>query len=305
MTTAQVDWVAIYNAPTITWEFRERPPAGGGGAIAAEMVKAGLVSQADIDTFSSQNIIFRDDMWTKAAVHILKQHRPNVLLFHLLTLDSIQHRYGPRTPAAMATMALLDSQVASIVRTLEETGLAATTTLFVAVGPRVQGREASDPAERRVAQGRPARGGGREGREDAGVHGARGRQRARIRHRAGCGGRDPRADQAGARGLEGIDKIIEPADYGSTGCRCLRQTIRWARSSLRRKRGMPSPEPRSADRHRCSGRQPWRARLCLDRSRSAVAVHRVGARHQAGRRSSRPSTTSMLRRRRHAFSGSS
>ncbi len=131
MTTAQVDWVAIYNAPTITWEFRERPPAGGGGAIAAEMVKAGLVSQADVDSFSSQNIIFRDDVWTKAANHILKQHRPNLLLFHLLTLDSIQHRYGPRTPAAMATMALLDTQVASIVRTLEETGLAKTTTLFI------------------------------------------------------------------------------------------------------------------------------------------------------------------------------
>jgi predicted AlkP superfamily pyrophosphatase or phosphodiesterase len=131
MTTAQVDWVAIYNAPTITWEFRERPPAGGGGAIAAEMVKAGLVSQADVDAFSGQNIIFRDDVWTKAANHILKQHRPNLLLFHLLTLDSIQHRYGPRTPAAMATMALLDSQIASIMRTLEETGLAKTTTLFI------------------------------------------------------------------------------------------------------------------------------------------------------------------------------
>ena len=25
LTTAQVDWVAIWNAPTVTWEFRERP----------------------------------------------------------------------------------------------------------------------------------------------------------------------------------------------------------------------------------------------------------------------------------------
>src|SRR4051812_22165875 len=54
LTTAQVNWVAIYNAPTITWEFRERPPEGGGGAIASEMVRAGLVSQADVDTFASQ-----------------------------------------------------------------------------------------------------------------------------------------------------------------------------------------------------------------------------------------------------------
>ncbi len=60
MTTAQVDWVAIYNAPAITWEFRERPEPGGGGSIAREMVTAGTVSQADVDTFASQNHIFRD-----------------------------------------------------------------------------------------------------------------------------------------------------------------------------------------------------------------------------------------------------
>src|SRR6476620_5647628 len=130
MTTAQVDWVAIYNAPTITWEFRERPPEGG-GSIATEMVKAGLVSPSDVDGFASRNILFRDQVWTNAAVHILRQHQPNLLLFHLLTLDSTQHRYGPRTQAAMNTMALLDTQVATLVRTLEETGLAATTTLFV------------------------------------------------------------------------------------------------------------------------------------------------------------------------------
>ncbi|MDQ3441362.1 MAG: alkaline phosphatase family protein, partial [Planctomycetota bacterium] len=124
MTTAQVDWVAIYNAPTITWEFRERPQAGGGGAIAREMVKAGIVSQADVDGFASQNNLWKDDVWTRAAVHILRQHRPNLLLLHLLNLDSTQHRYGPRTPAAMNTMALLDAQVATIVRTLEDTGLA-------------------------------------------------------------------------------------------------------------------------------------------------------------------------------------
>jgi len=131
MTTAQVDWVAIFNAPTITWEFRERPPAGGGGAIAMEMVKAGLVSQEDVDTFATRNILFKDLVWTRAAVHILRQHRPNLLLFHLLALDSTQHRYGPRTPAAMTSMALLDTQVGAIVQTLEETGLAASTTIFV------------------------------------------------------------------------------------------------------------------------------------------------------------------------------
>src|SRR5688572_29983984 len=129
LTTAQVDWVAIQNAPTITWEFPERPDPKG--AIAQEAVKAGILSQADLATFHTKNILWRDHIWTQAAVHILRQHVPNLLLFHLLNLDSTQHRYGPRTPAAMDAMAHLDSQVATIVTTLERTGLLARTTLFV------------------------------------------------------------------------------------------------------------------------------------------------------------------------------
>jgi predicted AlkP superfamily pyrophosphatase or phosphodiesterase len=129
LTTAQVDWVAIQNAPTITWEFPERPAPTG--QIAREMVKAGILSQADLESFATRNITWRDHIWTAAAAHIIRQHRPNLLLFHLLNLDSTQHRYGPRTPAAMTTMSLLDRQVDAIVRTLEQTGLATRTTLFI------------------------------------------------------------------------------------------------------------------------------------------------------------------------------
>jgi predicted AlkP superfamily pyrophosphatase or phosphodiesterase len=52
-------------------------------------------------------------------------------LFHLLNLDSTQHRYGPRTPAAMTTMAHLDAQVGRIVDAVEEAGLLSRTTFFV------------------------------------------------------------------------------------------------------------------------------------------------------------------------------
>ena len=217
LTTAQVDWVAIYNAPTITWEFRERPPTGGGGAIAAEMVKAGLVTQADVDTFSSQNIIFRDDVWTKAANHILKQHRPNLLLFHLLTLDSIQHRYGPRTPAAMATMALLDSQVASVVRTLEETGLAATTTLFILSdhGFKVVKRQIL-PNAAFLKAGLLEATDGQIGKTQAYVVPEGGSALVYITVPDGSGEILARARQALA-GVEGIDTVIEPADYATYG----------------------------------------------------------------------------------------
>src|SRR5512134_3343941 len=49
LTTAQVDSVAIQNAPTITWEFRERPRPTD--PIPLELVKAGVLSQQDLETF--------------------------------------------------------------------------------------------------------------------------------------------------------------------------------------------------------------------------------------------------------------
>ena len=66
-----------------------------------------------------------------AAAHIIRQHRPNLMLFHLLNLDSTQHRYGPRTPAAMAAMALLDTQVGTILQAVHDAGIGPRTTVFV------------------------------------------------------------------------------------------------------------------------------------------------------------------------------
>jgi predicted AlkP superfamily pyrophosphatase or phosphodiesterase len=129
LTTAQVDWVAIWNAPTVTWEFRERPDPQD--AIASEMIGAGLVSQEVVENFAEKNIVFRDHVWTAAAAHIIREHRPHVMMFHLLTLDSVQHRYGPGTLAATSAMAHLDGQVAQIALAVEQAGLAARTTFVI------------------------------------------------------------------------------------------------------------------------------------------------------------------------------
>jgi predicted AlkP superfamily pyrophosphatase or phosphodiesterase len=129
LTTAQVDWVAIHNAPTITWAFAERPDPAA--LVPRELVAAGVLSQADLDGFASRHIVFRDRVWTEAAAHIIRTHRPNLLLFHLLNLDSTHHRYGPRTHAAITAMAHLDAQVKAILDAIEEAKLTARTTIFV------------------------------------------------------------------------------------------------------------------------------------------------------------------------------
>jgi predicted AlkP superfamily pyrophosphatase or phosphodiesterase len=128
-TTAEVDWVAIKNAPTINWSFPEA--ATPDGAVAKEMVAKGVATLADVTNFSKANIIFRDQMWTRAAAFIIREHKPDLMLFHLLTLDSTQHTYGPGSLAAKDAMGFLDSCVEKIVDAVREAGLTSQTTVLV------------------------------------------------------------------------------------------------------------------------------------------------------------------------------
>jgi len=129
LTTAQVDWVAIKNAPTIRWEFPEVPSLGG--AIEKEMIGAGIVDAHTVEKFGQENIFRRDEVWTDAAIHILREHQPNLLLFHLLSLDSTHHTYGPNSLAALGAMAFLDGCVARLLEGIKAAGMESRTTVIV------------------------------------------------------------------------------------------------------------------------------------------------------------------------------
>ncbi len=129
LTTAHVDWVAIEKAPTITWAFREW--AGLDGPLEQEMVAKGALTKEDLESFSRANIVFRDQIWTKAGEYLIRHHQPDLLLFHLLTGDSEQHAYGPDTLAAKTALAFLDSCVEKLVTAVNEAGLADRTTFLI------------------------------------------------------------------------------------------------------------------------------------------------------------------------------
>lgn len=129
LTTAQVDWVAINQAPTITWAFSEWAPAEG--PLEREMIAKGAIAASDIESFTKSNILFRDQIWTKAAVYLIREHRPNLLLFHLLSLDSVHHQFGPRTLAGTAAIAFEDSCVEHVVEAVRAAGMSDRTTLIV------------------------------------------------------------------------------------------------------------------------------------------------------------------------------
>jgi predicted AlkP superfamily pyrophosphatase or phosphodiesterase len=127
--TAEVDWVAIENAPTIDWSFFEM--AKPESTVVREMIQSGAVTSDQIQRFTRMSINVRDEIWTEAAVHILREHRPNLLLFHMLTTDSVQHRYGTGALAAQTALALADQHLGHLLDTLKQTGMLDRTTVFV------------------------------------------------------------------------------------------------------------------------------------------------------------------------------
>lgn len=131
LTTAQVDWVAILNSGTINWEFLEIPKAGG--VIERELIDKGVVTPQDVASFGKgKNIAWRDMIWTEAACHIMRTHKPNLLLFHLLTTDTINHATGPGSQASYAAFAYADRLVGDLLKSIEEAGLKDKATVVIA-----------------------------------------------------------------------------------------------------------------------------------------------------------------------------
>lgn len=133
LTTAEVDWVAITKAPTIHWSFPELPDAAG--AVEKEMQASKKLwdpALAAMDAARSRNIAWRDLQWTQAAVHIVQEHRPNLLLFHLLSTDASNHSYGPGSTGSYVAYGYIDQLVGRFLEGVREAGLLEKTTILVA-----------------------------------------------------------------------------------------------------------------------------------------------------------------------------
>ena len=129
MTTAQVDWVAIYDAKTIDWQFAEKPDPSG--TIERELVATGALTEEQVRSFEEADSAWQDEIWTDAAIEILEKHAPNLLLVHLLNLDNTNHEYGPMSGASFTSMAFLDDRLKQILEAIEKSPRAAQTTVII------------------------------------------------------------------------------------------------------------------------------------------------------------------------------
>jgi predicted AlkP superfamily pyrophosphatase or phosphodiesterase len=129
LTTGEVDWVAIYHPPTIDYSFPEQPSADG--KVEKEMLANGSVSAEELANWRHTNNLLHDDVWMRAAAHIIEAHKPNLLLVHLLLTDSVEHAYGARSQAAYTALILADRQLQRILDAVDRAGIRDRTTLIV------------------------------------------------------------------------------------------------------------------------------------------------------------------------------
>ena len=133
LTTGEVDWVAVTRAENIHWSFPEIPTADG--KVEQEMIAAGVLRPDQIDWFhgkTRKNMSWHDEMWTKAAGFIFAKHHPNLLLYHQLNPDTVNHQCGPTTTASYTAMAYADRLVGDLLQVVDQSGLGDRTTIIVA-----------------------------------------------------------------------------------------------------------------------------------------------------------------------------
>ena len=129
LTTAEVDWIAILDAPTIDWRFAEKPDPDG--PIEKDLIAQGLTTRDDLANFGKPRQAWRDRLYTAAAVDILRKHRPDLLMLHLLALDGIEHHTGFGTDADYNTIAFLDDRVKEVMDAVAANGDTARTTFVI------------------------------------------------------------------------------------------------------------------------------------------------------------------------------
>jgi predicted AlkP superfamily pyrophosphatase or phosphodiesterase len=123
--TGQADWVAILNSGTIDAEMLEIPKPGG--EIEQELVKKGVLTQEQLAGFTKgTNVAWRDTIWAQAIIQMIETRKPNLLLYHPLNTDSINHAYGPGSFASFTAYAYVDRLIGDLIAALEKSGRPAT-----------------------------------------------------------------------------------------------------------------------------------------------------------------------------------
>lgn len=131
--TAGINWPCTRNSGTLDDDFPDVPDqvTHSTPRLRSELVAANILTDETDRSFGAQSAASRDQIWTEAALHVIRTRKPHILLWHMLVTDSLHHKYGAQSPAGYAGVGQADSQLRLLLQTLEQTGLRERTTIFV------------------------------------------------------------------------------------------------------------------------------------------------------------------------------
>jgi predicted AlkP superfamily pyrophosphatase or phosphodiesterase len=218
--TAAIDWPCTRNSASLDDDFPDTPnnvfyttPR-----LRKELLSAGILADERDSKFRALSSPGRDEVWTRAACHVIKARRPHLLLLHLLNTDAIHHQYGPGSSASYTALALADSLVGQLLDALDAAGIRKNTTIFVLAD---HGFATATKLLQPNALFRQA------GLLEIGDANREPKARAIVLPEGGTGMvylTDPRTREMDRKkvlelliGKEGIDDVIQPESYASLG----------------------------------------------------------------------------------------
>jgi predicted AlkP superfamily pyrophosphatase or phosphodiesterase len=134
LTTGSVSWpvrvgrFAEWNVPEF---FRGSSTHPSDLRLVEAMSTPGLVDAAVAGRGRPFAWPFTDAERTDLAVHILRSHKPRLMLLHIFDVDHEEHEFGPMTPEAKRAVEAADGHIGRVLAAIEEAGLASETLVAV------------------------------------------------------------------------------------------------------------------------------------------------------------------------------
>ena len=117
--TASILWPATRGAPTLDWVL---PEVGtqelinqySTPGLLQEFEEAGIAHQMNLEWRGQNKGRERDRLFMQMFLHVIRTHKPNVALLHLVELDHVEHAHGPQSPEAYSIAKFEDGLIAEI-----------------------------------------------------------------------------------------------------------------------------------------------------------------------------------------------
>ncbi|MDR3404700.1 MAG: ectonucleotide pyrophosphatase/phosphodiesterase [Chthoniobacter sp.] len=117
--TAAIIWPASRGAKTLDWTVPdvatdELFQKYGTPSLLTEFKAAGIPYEKQGEWWKGGQGQDRDRMYAQMLDFVVRTHRPNVALLHLVEVDHVEHAHGPQSPEAYAAVKFADERVREV-----------------------------------------------------------------------------------------------------------------------------------------------------------------------------------------------